>query len=441
MIGQYYDEQLQNLLMVEKLSRAREQLKNFDTLNSLFSSFAGYESKKYRCAKNIVFRMCSSTQNVEKELKELDDALRIFNVLNLQDERANDFKGRLRSDDFYQSLTAYTELVIAKRFADRLGKDNVAIYPKLPTGGFSDVLVKLGTRDVYIEVGNLAESEPEKKIQKILNECAKYLASKSPDSNYLLVLEIDTAEFVVDSHGNIDEVESIKKLDSEFDRLCINKLAGFKGFILMDEITSMIRFKDSIEKIEDPIVKDQVMKSLSNLPKYERELLELIETPPVDQWINSCRDQILKGSSIITSILGGDSKTRLIEIHSQMTYPSTAALKERDSFINHVIRHITAQLEDHQLQPDGPNIIIVQGSNWTFWIFSDLGGDLTETRLLYERIMDFLDRRKEKYLSGISLFNKFSNPIIFIPNRYASSTSKLDKNEIEKLGMHILPLP
>ncbi|MBO3840358.1 MAG: hypothetical protein QXR44_06615 [Thermoproteota archaeon] len=41
----------------------------------------------------------------EKELRELDDALKMFNVLDLQDEKTNDLKSRLRDDDFYQSLT------------------------------------------------------------------------------------------------------------------------------------------------------------------------------------------------------------------------------------------------------------------------------------------------------------------------------------------------
>lgn len=85
-------------------------LKKFDAINSLFSSFAGYENKKYNQAGNIVFRMClpfmgEPNTRFEKELRELDDALKMFNVLDLQDEKTNDLKSRLRDDDFYQSLT------------------------------------------------------------------------------------------------------------------------------------------------------------------------------------------------------------------------------------------------------------------------------------------------------------------------------------------------
>lgn len=426
MIGQYYDEERQELLMMEKLPMARAFLKKFDALNSLFSSFAGYENKKYNQAGNIVFRMClpfmgEPNTRFEEELRELDDALKMFNVLDLQDEKMNDLKSRLRDDDFYQSLTAYTELIIAKRLVGRLGKDNVKIYPELSVGGFSDILVKLGSKSIYIEVGNLAKSEPERKIERILNEGAKYLASKLPVSNYFLELDVDTAEFVVDQDGHIDEMASVKKLTSEIDRLCIDKLAGFEGRISMNDIANTIRYKESMEK------------HYKFLPEHEKKNLELIKNPSIEKWVNSCEDQILQGSGIIRSILGWSAKSRLIEIHPKMIYPSVAALKERDSFINHIIRHIKAQLEDHQLQPDSPNIIMVQGSNWTIF---GLGRDLLDIGPLHRKIMEFLGERKEKYLSGIALFDTDFSHSVFITNEYASTMSRLSKNEVEMLGMH-----
>ena len=248
------------------------------------------------------------------------------------------------------------------------------------------------------------------------------MASKLPVSNYLLKLDVDTSGFVVDQDGHIDEIASIKKLTSEIDRLCINKLTGFEGCISMDDIANTIRYKESMEK------------HYKFLPEYEKKNLELVKNPSIEKWINSCKDQILKGSDIIKSILSWSAKSHLIEIHPKMIYPSVAALKERDSFINHVIRHIKAQLEDHQLQPDSPNIIIVQGSNW---IFFDLEKD-PDTKLLHKKITEFLEERKEKYLSGIVLFYRDFNHSIFIVNEYASEMSKLSKNEVERLGMRFM---
>ena len=78
----------------------------------------------------------------------------------------------------------------------------------------------------------------------------------------------------------------------------------------------------------------------------------LSKTSPVKEWIDSCKNQIVEGSRIIKSIMGGPAGFLLVEIHTEMFYPSKAALAERDSFVNHVIRHIEAQLEEEQLQPD-----------------------------------------------------------------------------------------
>ena len=105
------------------------------------------------------------------------------------------FKSRITSRDYIPSLSVCTELLVAKKLIDRLGRDRVEIYPKIETG-FSDVLVRLGKRTVYLEVGNLGESLPEKKIRRILEATAKHLGNRLKDRCYFS-LRIDTAELVL----------------------------------------------------------------------------------------------------------------------------------------------------------------------------------------------------------------------------------------------------
>ena len=113
-----------------------------------------------------------------------------------------------------------------------------------------------------------------------------------------------------------------------------------------------------------------------------RERLELIDKSKLKSWINSCKNEIVKGSKLIKSIICGWSKTLLVEVHTEGVYPSAAALKEQDSFINHIIRHIKTQLSEQQLQPNSPNIIVIQGYSWIILGFGDV---LQDTKSLYIR--------------------------------------------------------
>lgn len=424
MIGQFYVLDKMQDWFISNLPAARDVLSNFNMLNMLFSSFKDYEKKKYKQTSNIVLRFCL-THFVDgklgdiKQLTELEKALLMFNVFSWKKERINYLKNRLCDDDYCSSLTPYTELTYAKWLADRLGKDKVEIYPKLLTGKYSDILVKSDVKNVYLEVGNLGRSLPEEKIQRILDAAAKHLGSKLKDSCYFRV-EIDTAELLVlDSEGHIDEKASIGRIISEMDRLCLDKIVEFKGLLILDDIAFTVRNKTLLEKMN------------KFLTPNDRKNLELIDIPPLNRWIDSCKEQISQGSKLIKYISCYRFKYLLVEIHPQSVYPSLASLKERNSFICHVIRHIKDQLG--QLQPNSPNIIVVQGFNWIIFGF---GEDL-QFEPLYFKIKDFLNKEKQECLSGIAMFSADFGKSIFVPNEQAAETSKLSKDEIGKLGMHL----
>lgn len=421
--GQFYTSDLiQQWFLKEILPKAREVLSKFNTLDEWFSSFKGYENKEYKQANNIVFRMCMPLKgdislNIIKRLSELEETLSMFNVRSWPREKLNSLRNRLCSDDYYQSLSAYSELVIAKRLADKFGKDKVEIYPRLSTGKFSDILVKLETKNVYLEVGNLGESLPEKKIQEIVDEAAKYLGEKLKNPCYFRVT-IDTAELVFDQNGYIDVKESIRKIISEIDRLCLYKLAGFEGSIKLRDIAFVL------SKVE-------LLKKVNLIDHTTKKYLKLIEKPHVKQWVNSCREQIVQGSKLICSIKCYKLGAILVEVHTNFFYPSSAAEAELNSIINHVVRHIKGQLEEEQLQPNSPNIIVIQSGKLD--IFYLMFG-FPPINQLYKKIKKFFHNRREKNLSGIILFSTDFDKLIFIANDQAGKKSKLTKNEVEKLG-------
>jgi len=428
MVGQFYTrDALQNWFLNEGLPAAREVLNHFDTLNSFFHGFKDYEKKNYKQTRNVVLMSCLPDLLKEKvlpedikKLHELEEALLAFDVPNWQRDKLNHLRSRLCSDGYYTSFSAYTELVIARRLANKVGTDNIEIYPGLATGKESDVLVNLVGKRIYLEIGNLGESEPEKKIQKIIDAVAKHLGNKLKESWYLMI-EIDTAQLVFDKEGRIDKDESVKKLEWEIDRLCLDKLAGFKGFMFPDEIAWVVGSQESLQKMYSFLTPDI------------RERLQFIGTSPVKEWIDSCKHEIVQGSKLIKSIIGGGSKTLLVEVHTESIFPSAAAEAERNSFINHVKRHLEDQLQ--QLEPNNPNITIVQAFNWTIFGF---GINFQDIAPLYLSIKKFLDEKNEESLSGIALFSRDFSESVFISNEEAGTVSKLRRDEIDMLGVRYL---
>ncbi len=420
MVGKYFTEDRLQDWYLRELENARKVLKQFNLLNRLFDGFKGYDSKQYSKTKNVVLILClpdfkgGLKHNSIKSLAQMEDSINLFDIINWKGANLNQFKSRFCNDDYFKSVSAYTELIAAKDLAERIGKSNVALYPKLQGGGFSDVLAKINGRSVYIEVGNLADSEPEKKIQQILDASAEYVGKKLTDC--YLYIEVDTAEFVFDDKGRFDVDKSISKLNSEIDKYGVHELAGFKGSIILNDLVNMISNLSIYEELRKTI----------QLPQDIEDFLNLMNDSKIKEWIGYCDPSRIGASKLIKSIMGAPSSTLLVTIHTEGFYPSKASKAERDSFINHIMRNVEGQLKEEQIQPDEPNIILVQGHNWTTWA----GG----FEIVCSRIQKFFEERKEKYLSGIAIFDTDFDNVMYVNNKYVEASSKLDQSEVTQLG-------
>jgi hypothetical protein len=429
LIGQFYtDDDLGNWFRQIGLPLARKMLSNFGLLDELFSSFKDYEEKKYEKINNAILHLClpefdgKPRQGSMERLREIEEALSAIDLPRWKNDKRNSLRSRLCDDNYDRSFSLVTEITIAKRFIDKFGKDRVKVYPKLATRRFSDVLVSVNSKQVYMEIGNLGVSLPEEKISRILNAAARYLGSKLEKRPHFFLLNLDTARFVLDKEGRINEAESYKKIVSEIDKLNIDKLIGFNGFLVLENLSRIIANQEILEKMS------------SLLPFYDRKDLELIKTSPVKEWVESCRDQIVRSNGLAKSIGVGNFKSLLVEIHSEMFHPSASSKAETESFIGHVVRHIKTQIAEKQLQPGSPNIIIMQGYNWIIFGFDDL----LDIQPLYSKVAEFLTQNKEEWLSGVAIFAQDFAKSIFIPNEQASKEAKLSKAEIEKLGMRYI---
>ncbi len=119
---------------------------------------------------------------------------------------------------------------------------------------------------------------------------------------------------------------------------------------------------------------------------------------------------------------------------TQGLIPSEAALLERQSFVSHVIRQVQAQL--HQLQSGYPNIILVQGDNWTIF---GLGDGLLDFQPMRDGCIDFFNQVGSPDLSGICVMGPNFDRMLYVSNAQSAGTAVLTRAEIQRLGMRWVP--
>jgi len=429
MIGIFYREDLLQKWFDRNLHIARQVLKEFSTINHLLDGFKGYETKRYRDMRNAVMFLClpSIINGIDPKslvrLHNLETALESFKITQWGGERLKHLKSRFGSEDYITSLSVITEFEVAYYLGERLGMDHVSLYPKLASGGFPDIRARIDKKEVYFEVGNLGETIPEDKIQSILEGAARYLGNKI-EGNHYISLDIDTAELVFDQKGNIDVGASIQRLNTEIDILAIHQMVGFEERkpILLD--LSELEF----------IIKNKKLLMQYSWPDgtQEKELLDLItKNSIIKNWLASIHDEDFEKIRLIKNIISGKTSTLLVEIHTIGSFPSRSGSLERESFMNHVCRNVEGQISEEQLQPDAPNIVVVQGSHWTFGMNYDLFG----IQPLVDRIKQFLSHEKNGYLSGIILFANTLENGLYINNSYAMDNSSLMMTEVERFGL------
>jgi len=312
-----------------------------------------------------------------ESLTQIETCINLFKIINWKTSELNNFQSRLCSDEYSDNSSVCVELKIAKHLVDLLGIENIKLYPKLSGGDkSSDILVKVNDKNIYIEVGNLDDSMPEKKIQKILQDVAKDIGRNLEELNItcLLLIKIDTSELVLDNKGYIDTKKSILKLITEFEYIQ--------------------KYIQSNESIEIDIDKNELMKN---------------------------------GNNLITFIKATKNSPLFVTIQTEASYPSKAACLEQESFVNHILRNINRQLKEEQIEQNKPNIIFIQGYNWTVFV-------MDEPKPIIDKIKTFFKKCPEKYLSGIAVVGTDFSNIMYINNDYSADSSKLSPSEITLLN-------
>ena len=351
-------------------------------------------------------------------LKELEAALKLVTP-ELGQKNLRLLKSRLLSDDFEVGKSVYIELKVVKSLKDLFGS-KTTYEPLLSTKKRSDIKLELNGKTIYFEVGVLRTSLAEKKISEVL-EKVKRLLLKKIETPCGMRLEVDTAQFVFDAEGHVEVEKSASKLTSELDEYQIHKLAG-AGSLSIPFFDVLVLSTISIYDRMSPERKERLVQSSF------KPLLPM-DHPKVAEWAELISYKTKKPSRIIKNIIITPNVRKIVEIHPWMIFPSKAATLASASFVGHIKRHLKEQ--NKQLEPGTPNIIVIQGDNWTVF---GLENPMLNFNPIYEGIKSFFDETHVKDLSGVALFTKEFIKSRYISNEYAVETSKLDKSEISRVG-------
>lgn len=428
-VGSYSSDDIMQVWFISKLPIAKETLSRFPTLNTLLNSFSGYETKLYRNTRNSVMFLCLPRFEGDNgtQIQRLEKIERTLNLLQIEKwplGKYNAFKSRITNEHFDESFSAQTEIEAVADMLSIVNGGNLTLYPELEHGRYSDVQLVLDGQTIYIEIGNLSQSLPENKINKILLDCAEHLGKQVSHSH--LQIMVDTAGFKFSDNDVLDDYASIEQLNSEIDGLKLSQLAGYEGFFEISHILWLLENKDLFKKFTFE------RENLDDAPLFVK-LIEISNNPIAQNWINSLDLNELQKAKIVTGVIGSSLPKDfplLVEIHTEGLYPSQAGRAGIQSFINHLIRHVINQLP--QIQPHAPNIVAVRVSKFmltSLSLFAEIGN-------LQREISQLFDKIKNEHILGIALYHDSLKNAVFFNNPFVGANSRINDGQLAKLGFH-----
>lgn len=452
-----------------RLTRAKERIANFSTLNSIFNNFEDYEALLDRCKdlpKNVVFTLISSdnfdnhyTQSnllqsagTVNSIRYLQDAINQFFISNPDMKKEyEEFCIRLKDYDNFTSAQPYHEITTAYEIGNKIGFDNVKLFS---SSGLKkpDLLLNLDGKSIYLELTALEIRTPEKKITEIASAIANYILKKTTKKDYFISIVFDTliVSRFKDDRGYILEKDVIAYLKEMIDRLHLNVLIGINGSVNFHDGQIYLNgkrmplFPPPIEAIihiekeygENKSVMQSMHLEIIDCSKTEKDLKDykLVQswahTIPLNDFLNSPFDTVGYSTGggnecIYINSLDFDSTDENLK-NSYLVSTSQIAKK---SFISHIKRRINDKIDSSQFKVGTPLVIGIQASQWQYeyeWDYDDFVP-------LRNEIQEHL--KKYPQISGIILFtyDLFHGRLIENPIAHC----KITKDIFERSGILI----
>lgn len=248
MIGNLYCQEQSTRLKYysDKLQKAIERLAEFNNLKQVFKNFDDYHKQfqNNKFSKNVIFNLLSSSlyedasfdensnriDSPHKNLQAIENAFEKFFVKNKSYDSRDykDFLNKLTSKENFTSLQAYHELKIGYELKEKL--NDVSLFYKTSLGKKPDLYVKVGNKDIIIELTGLNSRKSEQTIEKVIERVSQSYLSKYSMGKSLIFL-FDTFDLPTDENGHIDENKAVEIIENDIDKVELGSLKDFNGAI------------------------------------------------------------------------------------------------------------------------------------------------------------------------------------------------------------------
>lgn len=436
-----------------QVALAKQRISQFPLTNKLFDNFKNDESLNYKQNKNKIFLTC--IQHIESidskffygndkntpphlesvkylidhsgypySIESLENSLSNFDVFQWNEKQYTVFKNRITSHDHDTSDSAFSEITTAFRIGTKIGLNNVQYEPSIPNGKNSDIRVCLNGRDIYLELSSITESKPNKKIQSILDDVAKYLFCKVKTNSFFhFEIWIDTTK-LIHTDGHIDEEKSKKLLSDWIDKLHIHELVGCNELLYLTDYRSHSGIMEYSQK------------SLIDYPWHRPFMKELFKQHIINNWASkitvadtvlspfvsiSCSDKVTSSSVTIHEDAMHSTHEELVN-SNKFSDIQTGKMQE-DSFFNQISRKILYKINEEQYKRGTPVIFVIYGELWSNSYETD-SDDFSKIETIVKKVLN-----PHPHISGVLLYHTDYTNGKFIHNPNADPNIKITDSE------------
>ncbi len=344
----------------DKVSKARNKLKEFPTILSVVDNFN--LANRHNHTENVLLNLLSASvedifldnkpnEKYNQELKIIDSTLKEL-INNLSRKKRNNLIAKLKSfGDNHRELINEIEFLIEL-------KQNTSILNvsyEVESLGNHDFNFYIDKEEFNIEQTCLGKGEIQQKVEKAFNLASKEIIEKIPKKVFLKI-DVETDKILNEGNNSVEEIKIILIRDYE----------NLKEILLVD-LNGSCRMENNIG---DP---DKFLYDVKDLYEYYDEfgqrLIKLLSNEEGITYLKSKKiGDITNGS--ITHFIVGNGKFGSVSIHSQCLWPSRAETLRKDSLINQLKRRIKDKITGGQLAGKTNSIIAVRFEDFIFMNYS-----------------------------------------------------------------------
>jgi len=392
------------------IANARKALQHYPLIFRLVKNFDNFESVHeienpffWSCVRsqdtNPIFSNPSYYNNILKSIEE------VLRIIGMDEEKIS----RATSLDEAQSYSLFSEILLFNELSKKVGLMNIHHAPNI-NNKVPDYVLKYSEKEICIEQTSLISGETEKKLKRLFKEVAKQIYPKLR-TNTRLSIQVNSFNLDWDEKTGLDIESSQKKF---IESLNATNLYPFFNIYRSSEdvewdLGSLTNV--GIGNLEDH--KD-VLKYFEGLGKY---LADNSDSEPCKSFLKNSVTSIK--SSPILGFFSLSGRYTLIDLQTNLIFPSELANVERRAWLNSLTRKVEYKIKEDQFSDNMPNILFINADLWCLHDYYK--NDDPDQAFVKAFLIQLFENLKDKKISAIVLYNRTITKNVIVINPYASN--------------------